>query len=91
MDAAETHRQHIDRWFYPCSYAMHRGLADMYISDAQFMKTYEDMAPGLAQHRRRDPRERRPARELGRSAPKGMPPASSSGRRTATSCDAGFC
>lgn len=50
MDAAETHRQHIDRWFYPCSYAMHRGLADMYISDARFTKTYEDMAPGLAQY-----------------------------------------
>ena len=50
MDAAEAHRQHIDRWFYPCSFAMHRGLADMYISDARFTKTYEDLAQGLAQY-----------------------------------------
>lgn len=50
MDAAEAHRQHIDRWFYACSYPMHRGLADMYISDARFTKSYEDMAPGLAQY-----------------------------------------
>jgi hypothetical protein len=28
---------------------MHRGLADMYVSDPRFTKTYEDMAPGLAQ------------------------------------------
>ena len=50
MGAAEAHRQHIDRWFYPCSFAMHRGLADMYISDARFTKTYEDLAQGLAQY-----------------------------------------
>ena len=28
---AEEHRRHIDRWFYPCSHAMHAGLADMYV------------------------------------------------------------
>ncbi|MGV1009935.1 MAG: MerR family transcriptional regulator [Dermatophilaceae bacterium] len=50
MDAAEAHRQHIDRWFYPCSYGMHRGLADMYMSDARFTNSYEEMAPGLAQY-----------------------------------------
>jgi DNA-binding transcriptional MerR regulator len=50
MDAAEAARLHIDKWFYPCSHAMHRGLADMYVSDARFTKTYEDLAPGLAQY-----------------------------------------
>jgi hypothetical protein len=50
MDAAEAHRRHIDTWFYPCSYAMHRGLADMYTADPRFTKTYEDLAPGLAQY-----------------------------------------
>ncbi len=52
MDAAEAARRHIDRWFYPCSHAMHRALADMYVSDARFTKTYEDQAPGLAQYTR---------------------------------------
>jgi MerR family transcriptional regulator, thiopeptide resistance regulator len=33
MDIAERHRLSIDRWFYPCSYAMHQGLAAMYESD----------------------------------------------------------
>ena len=45
---AEEHRQHITRWFYPCSYEMHRGLAEMYVADARFAKHYEDRAPGLA-------------------------------------------
>jgi DNA-binding transcriptional MerR regulator len=49
LDAAEAHRQQISRWFYPCSPEMHRGLADMYVSDPRFTKTYEDMAAGLAQ------------------------------------------
>ena len=26
----------------------HRGLADMYVADPRFTKTYEDIAPGLA-------------------------------------------
>lgn len=47
MDAAEAHRRSIER-FYDCSYAMHRGLADMYLADPRFTKTYEDLAPGLA-------------------------------------------
>ena len=50
MDAAEALRQQITRWFYDCSHAMHRGLADMYLQDPRFTKTYEDMAPGLAQY-----------------------------------------
>ena len=48
MDAAEAHRQQISRWFYDCSYAIHRGLGDMYVQDPRFRQTYEDMAPGLA-------------------------------------------
>ncbi len=48
MDAAEGHRRHITRWFYDCSYEIHRGLADMYVQDARFTQTYEDLAPGLA-------------------------------------------
>ena len=31
---------------------MHRGLADLYVSDARFTRTYEDQAPGLAQYTR---------------------------------------
>ncbi|MEJ2677563.1 MAG: MerR family transcriptional regulator [Gemmatimonadota bacterium] len=45
---AERHRQHITRWFYPCSHAMHKGLADLYEADARFTAHYEERAPGLA-------------------------------------------
>lgn len=48
MDAAQAHRDHISRWFYPVSPQLHVGLAEMYISDPRFTKTYEDVAPGLA-------------------------------------------
>jgi MerR family transcriptional regulator, thiopeptide resistance regulator len=34
--AVEDHRKHIDRWFYPCSTQMHRGLGEMYVADARF-------------------------------------------------------
>ncbi len=50
MDIAERHRLSIDRWFYPCGPGMHRGLADMYLADPRFTKTYEDQATGLAQY-----------------------------------------
>ena len=49
MDAAEAHRAHIERWFYDLDHGFHRGLADMYVADPRFTKTYEDLAPGLAQ------------------------------------------
>jgi DNA-binding transcriptional MerR regulator len=45
---AERHRDHISRWFYPCSPAMHRGLAEMYVADERFTRTYEREAEGLA-------------------------------------------
>jgi DNA-binding transcriptional MerR regulator len=45
---AERHREHISRWFYPCSPQTHRGLAEMYIADERFTRTYEREAEGLA-------------------------------------------
>ncbi|HET7399433.1 MAG TPA: MerR family transcriptional regulator [Intrasporangium sp.] len=48
MDAAEQHRQHIHHRFYDLSHEAHRGLADLYVSDARFTKTYDDVEPGLA-------------------------------------------
>lgn len=50
MDAAEASRLVIERWFYDIDHAFHRGLADMYVADPRFTKTYEDQAPGLAQY-----------------------------------------
>jgi MerR family transcriptional regulator, thiopeptide resistance regulator len=49
MDLAEEHRQQITRYFYHCSYQMHRGLADMFVSDPRFRARYEEIAPGLAE------------------------------------------
>lgn len=46
--AAEAMRQHIARWFYPCSPEMHAGLADMYESDGRFSAHYEKRAEDLA-------------------------------------------
>jgi MerR family transcriptional regulator, thiopeptide resistance regulator len=46
--AAERHREHISRWFYPCSHPMHRGLGEMYVADERFTNTYERQAAGLA-------------------------------------------
>jgi hypothetical protein len=48
MAGAEAMREHISRWFYPCSYAIHAGLADMYEADPRFTAHYEAQAPGLA-------------------------------------------
>jgi hypothetical protein len=50
MDAAEQARLHIDRRFYDCAPDLHRILGGMYVADPRFTKTYEDMAPGLAQY-----------------------------------------
>jgi DNA-binding transcriptional MerR regulator len=49
MDLAEAHRQQISEWFYDCSYEMHTGLAEMYVTDPRFTATYEKVTPGLAQ------------------------------------------
>ncbi len=48
MEVAERHRLHIDHWFYPCSRAMHAGLAEMYEADERFADTFEAIAEGLA-------------------------------------------
>jgi DNA-binding transcriptional MerR regulator len=50
MAAAEAHRQHISRWFYECTYDIHRGLTDMYVSDERFRSNYDATAPGLAKY-----------------------------------------
>ena len=50
MEGAELHRLQIDRNFYPCSYQMQVGLAEMYLADPRFTATYEKIAPGLAQY-----------------------------------------
>lgn len=47
MDAAERHRLSIDRWFYPCSAAMHCALADLYEADARFAESIDRHGPGL--------------------------------------------
>ena len=44
---AEEHRAGIEV-FYDCSYEMHRNLAEMYVADERFAKTYNEVAPGLA-------------------------------------------
>lgn len=46
----ERHRQHIDRWYYPCSPGMHRRLAALYVDDPRFAARFEVLAPGLARY-----------------------------------------
>ena len=48
MDLAEAHRQHLSRWFYDCGYEMHRGLAEMYVADARYTRSYDEIAPGFS-------------------------------------------
>jgi DNA-binding transcriptional MerR regulator len=46
----DAHRAHIDRWFYPCSKEMHKGLGAMYVQDARFAANLDKVAPGFAQY-----------------------------------------
>lgn len=46
--AAERHRAEVAK-FYDCTHQMHRHLADMYLADERFTRTYEDLAPGMTQ------------------------------------------
>src|SRR5687767_14886486 len=46
----ERHRAHIDRWFYPCSVEMHKGLGAMYVADARFGANLNKVADGFAQY-----------------------------------------
>lgn len=45
---AARHRASIER-FYDCDDEMHRCLAQMYLADERFTRTYDDVEPGLAQ------------------------------------------
>ena len=47
LGVAERHRQSIDAWFYPCSRAMHAGLADMYEADDRFRASIDAAGEGL--------------------------------------------
>lgn len=47
---AEEHRRYLGRWFYDCDYAQHRRLAEMYVGDDRFRRTYDTVAPGLAEY-----------------------------------------
>jgi len=48
MDVAERHRLFIDRWFYPCSHAVHAGLASLYDGDRRFTANIDQHGAGLA-------------------------------------------
>ncbi|RLT34938.1 MAG: hypothetical protein DWI58_20005 [Chloroflexi bacterium] len=39
---AEESRQHISKWFYDCSLEVHVGLAEMFVEDPRFRKSYDD-------------------------------------------------
>lgn len=47
MNIAERHRLSIDTWFYPCSRAMHAGLANMYEADERFRASIDKASDGL--------------------------------------------
>jgi hypothetical protein len=48
LDLAERHRQHVDRWFYPCPPEMHANLGRMYVADEWFAANYKKVRAGLA-------------------------------------------
>ncbi len=47
MDAAERHRQSIERWFYPCGPAMHTNLADLWEADPRYGENMDKHGAGL--------------------------------------------
>lgn len=47
LDIAERARLLIDRWFYPCSRAMHVKLADLWEADERFSRSIDRTAIGL--------------------------------------------
>lgn len=51
-DLAERHREQISRWFYDCSYEIHRGLGELYVTDQRFTASIDRYAPGLATYLR---------------------------------------
>jgi DNA-binding transcriptional MerR regulator len=50
LAAARAHRAHIAQTYYAVTPEMHCGLAAMYVADERFARTYDDVAPGLAQY-----------------------------------------
>ena len=48
MDAAERHRAHITRWFYPCPPELHRGLGQMYVDDPRFAANIDKFGAGVS-------------------------------------------
>jgi DNA-binding transcriptional MerR regulator len=52
MDVAEEHRRFISEHNYECTYGIHTGLGEMYVTDERFTATYEAIQPGLAVYMR---------------------------------------
>jgi DNA-binding transcriptional MerR regulator len=50
MDIVERYRLSIDRWFYPCSRAMHCGLADMWEADRRYADNIDKFGAGLTEY-----------------------------------------
>ena len=50
MRLAEEHRLHISRWFYACDHAKHRAIAELYVSDPRYAKTWDEIAPGFSRY-----------------------------------------
>lgn len=48
LEAVDTHRTHISRWFYECTPEIHVGLGQMYIADPRFTANIDREADGLA-------------------------------------------
>ncbi|MEV0587661.1 TipAS antibiotic-recognition domain-containing protein [Nonomuraea sp. NPDC050310] len=48
MDLAEEHRLLLTRWCYDCTYEIHLGLGELYVSDPRFTASIDATAPGLA-------------------------------------------
>jgi DNA-binding transcriptional MerR regulator len=52
LELAEQHRRHISKWFYECTYAIHRGLAELYVADGRFTGNIDQTRKGLAAFQR---------------------------------------
>jgi len=50
MELAERHREHLERWFYTCPRAMHRGLGELYVQDPRFTANLDQYGEGVAQY-----------------------------------------
>lgn len=50
MELAEAYRLHLSRWFYDCSHEMHRGIAELFVSDPRYGTTWDEVAPGFTQY-----------------------------------------